>query len=48
MREWVFYTNKRAFNDRYLLARENHLAGICAWVLGNEDPEIWSTLPKIH
>jgi spore germination protein YaaH len=48
MREWVFYTNRRAFNDRYLLARENHLAGICSWVLGNEDPEIWLALPRIH
>jgi spore germination protein YaaH len=45
MREWVFYTNKRAFNDRYVLARENHLSGICMWVLGEEDPEIWSVLP---
>jgi spore germination protein YaaH len=48
MREWVFYTDQRAFKDRYVLARENRLAGICAWVLGNEDPEIWTTLRKKH
>jgi spore germination protein YaaH len=46
MREWFFYTNKRAFNDRYVLAKENKLAGICMWVLGEEDPAIWETLPS--
>ena len=45
MREWVFYTEKRGFADRYNLAKENHLQGICAWVLGEEDPAIWSVLP---
>jgi spore germination protein YaaH len=48
MREWIFYTNKRAFNDRYVLAKENHLAGVCSWVLGEEDPEVWSALPKVR
>jgi len=45
MREWVFYTDKRGFADRYDLAKQNHLQGICAWVLGEEDPAIWSVLP---
>ncbi|MEO6816910.1 MAG: glycosyl hydrolase family 18 protein, partial [Edaphobacter sp.] len=45
MREWVFYTEKRGFADRYNLAKEQHLQGICAWVLGEEDPTIWSALP---
>ncbi len=45
MREWIFYTDKRGFNDRWELAKQNHLAGICSWVLGEEDPEIWSVLP---
>jgi spore germination protein YaaH len=45
MREWIFYTEKRGFADRYNLAKEQHLQGICAWVLGEEDPEIWSVLP---
>lgn len=44
-REWVFYTEKRGFDDRWELARQNHLAGICAWVLGEEDQDIWSVLP---
>jgi spore germination protein YaaH len=45
MREWIFYTDKRAFGDRYTLAKQNGLAGICSWVLGEEDPAIWSALP---
>ena len=46
MREWFFYTNKRAFNDRYVLAKENGLSGICMWVLGEEDPAVWEVLPN--
>lgn len=45
MREWIFYTNERAFADRYKLAEQNHLEGVCAWVLGEEDQGIWSALP---
>jgi spore germination protein YaaH len=42
MREWIFYTDRRGFADRYNLAKEQHLAGTCAWVLGQEDEEIWA------
>jgi spore germination protein YaaH len=45
MREWIFYTNERAFHDRYVLAKENGLESICSWVLGQEDPGIWTALP---
>lgn len=45
MREWIFYTEKRGFADRYNLASDEHLQGICAWVLGQEDNAIWSVLP---
>ena len=45
MREWVFYTDKRAFMDRYDLAREAGIEGVCAWVLGEEDPTIWAAIP---
>jgi spore germination protein YaaH len=45
MREWIFYTEKRGFSDRYNFAKEQHLQGICAWVLGQEDEAIWSLLP---
>lgn len=46
MREWIFYTNQRAFDDRYNLAKQNHLQGVCSWVLGEEDPAIWQNLPS--
>jgi spore germination protein YaaH len=45
MREWVFYTDKRAFMDRYGLAKQSNVQGICAWVLGEEDPTIWAAIP---
>lgn len=45
MRDWVFYTDKRGFQERLNLAREKGLQGFCSWVLGTEDPEIWSLLP---
>jgi len=46
MREWIFYTEKRGFAERYELAKAQHLQGICAWVLGQEDSAIWSALPE--
>ena len=45
-REWVFYTDKHAFQERYNLVRDRGLQGFCSWVLGTEDPEIWSLLPS--
>ncbi len=45
MREWFFYTDKRAFMDRFDLAKKSDLQGICAWVLGEEDPAIWAAIP---
>ncbi|MGA3089409.1 MAG: glycosyl hydrolase family 18 protein [Terriglobales bacterium] len=44
-REWVFYTDKRGFEERLNLARERNLQGFCSWVLGAEDPAIWTVLP---
>lgn len=45
MREWVFFTDARTFEDRYKLAEQHHLQGFCSWVLGTEDPAIWNFLP---
>lgn len=45
MREWVFYTDARTFEDRYKLAQDRRLEGFCSWVLGTEDPAIWKLLP---
>jgi spore germination protein YaaH len=45
MREWIFYTDLRTFRDRYKLTEDRDLEGFCSWVLGSEDPEIWTILP---
>lgn len=45
-REWIFYTDVRAFRERYTLAKDRHLEGFCSWVLGTEDPGIWDLLPS--
>ena len=46
MREWIFYTDRRTFEDRYQLVKDRGLQGFCSWVLGAEDPEIWKVLPQ--
>ena len=45
MREWVFFTDLRTFQDRYELVKQRGLQGFCSWVLGSEDPAIWTILP---
>jgi len=46
MRDWVFYTDKRGFEERLNVVRDKGLEGFCSWVLGTEDPEIWTLLPS--
>jgi spore germination protein YaaH len=46
MRDWVFYTDKRGFQERVNLVRDRGLQGFCSWVLGAEDPQIWTVLPS--
>lgn len=48
MREWIYFTDLRTFKDRYELAKQRGLQGFCSWVLGEEDPGIWSFLPHRH
>jgi len=45
-REWVFFTDLRTFRERDQLVQDRRLEGFCLWVLGTEDPEIWSLLPN--
>jgi spore germination protein YaaH len=45
MREWIFFTDARTFEERYKLVKERGLQGFCSWVLGTEDPAIWDLLP---
>ena len=46
VREWVFYTDRRTFEERYRLVKQRGLAGFASWVLGSEDPGIWAVLPS--
>ncbi len=46
MREWVFFTDARTFQDRLQLVNYHELEGFCSWVLGDEDPGIWDLLPS--
>ncbi|MGB6687805.1 MAG: glycosyl hydrolase family 18 protein [Terracidiphilus sp.] len=46
MREWVYFTDLRTFRERYQLAEQRGVEGFCSWVLGSEDPEIWTILPN--
>lgn len=46
VREWVFFTDQRTFEERYRLVKDRDLEGFCSWVLGEEDPEIWKVLPE--
>jgi len=48
MREWIFFTDLRTFKDRYELVQKDGLQGFCSWVLGEEDPAIWTFLPHRH
>lgn len=45
LREWIFFTDLRTFKDRYDLMQKEGLRGFCSWVLGQEDPAIWTLLP---
>ena len=48
MREWIFLTDLRTFKDRYQLVEDRKLLGFCSWVLGEEDPAVWTLLPDVH
>ena len=42
--EWIFLENARSFRAKLALVERHRLRGISVWVLGPEDPEIWSAL----
>jgi spore germination protein YaaH len=46
MREWMFFTDQRTFEERYHLVEKENLQGFCSWVLGEEDPDIWKLLQE--
>lgn len=43
--EWVYLEDARAFRAKLALMRELKVRGFSAWVLGEEDPRIWDSLP---
>ncbi len=43
---WLFMEDARSFLPKFKLAVINHLRGISVWVLGSEDPAMWSVLKK--
>lgn len=45
--EWLFLEDARAFDARLGLMRQHRLRGYSVWVLGQEDPKVW-TLPRLR
>lgn len=48
VREYVFYSDARAFKERLELVRQHGLHGFSSWVLGMEDPGIWDVLKAMR
>lgn len=44
--EWIFLENARSFRAKLALMEKHRLRGFSAWVLGPEDPEIWTVLRR--
>ncbi len=40
----IWYENEKSFGLKLDIVKEKNLRGFSAWVLGSEDPEIWSAL----
>lgn len=45
--EWLFVEDARAFESRLAMMRQYGLRGYSVWVLGQEDPAVW-TLPALR
>ena len=44
----VWYQGKQSFENKLDVVKQNSFRGFSAWVMGVEDPEIWSTLGSNH
>jgi len=44
--EWIFLENARSFVAKLGLVRKHRLRGFSAWVLGSEDPGVWTLLER--
>jgi spore germination protein YaaH len=40
----IWFENKQSFQQKLNLIQQNNLRGFSAWMLGGEDPAIWTTL----
>lgn len=40
----IWYQSKQSFENKLALIKQNNFKGFSSWVLGVEDPEIWSAL----
>jgi len=40
----IWYENRKSFEIKLNIVKDNNLRGFSAWVLGSEDPEIWNFL----
>lgn len=43
---WLFIENARSFKTKLQLIPKYHFRGFSAWVLGDEDPDIWTVLKQ--
>ena len=44
----VWYENVDSFQQKVKIVKDNNFRGFSAWLLGGEDPAIWSQLNKSH
>jgi spore germination protein YaaH len=44
--EYIYFEDARSFKAKYNLIDKFKLLGFSAWVLGNEDPDIWKYIPS--
>jgi spore germination protein YaaH len=42
----VWYQSQQSFENKLALIKQNSFRGFSAWVLGDENPAIWSALNK--
>ena len=43
---WLFLEDAKSFIPKFDLVKQHQLLGISVWVLGAEDPAMWSALKK--
>jgi spore germination protein YaaH len=44
----IWFEDKKSFEAKLDIIKNNNLRGFSAWLLGGEDPDIWKTLSQSH